>query len=71
MTARMDAGTSFGLVVLQTELERFKFLVRSFLRARIAKVGQCLSTNSTHISPFDQQNPAAGTMKPNQTKPNA
>lgn len=35
----MDAGTSFGLVVLQTELERFKFLVRSFLRARIAKVG--------------------------------
>jgi len=34
----MDAGTSFSLVVLQTELERFKFLVRSFLRARIAKV---------------------------------
>jgi len=37
-TSRMDAGTSFALVVIQTELERFKFLVRSFLRARIAKV---------------------------------
>lgn len=34
----MDAGTSFGLIVIQTELERFKFLVRSFLRARIAKI---------------------------------
>jgi len=34
----MDAGASFQLVVLQTELERFKFLVRSLLRARIAKV---------------------------------
>ena len=34
----MDAGTNFGLIVVQTEVERFKFLVRSFLRARIAKV---------------------------------
>jgi GINS complex subunit 4 len=31
--------SNFTLVILQTELERFKFLVRSFLRARIAKVG--------------------------------
>jgi len=34
----MDPKSNFTLVVLQTELERFKFLVRSFLRARIAKV---------------------------------
>lgn len=34
----MDPKSNFTLVILQTELERFKFLVRSFLRARIAKV---------------------------------
>ncbi len=34
----MDPKTSFRLVIIQTELERFKFLVRSYLRARIAKV---------------------------------
>jgi hypothetical protein len=34
----MDSKANFTLVILQTELERFKFLVRSFLRARIAKV---------------------------------
>ena len=39
-TGDMDPKTSFGVIVLQTELERFKFLVRAFLRARIAKVGQ-------------------------------
>lgn len=38
MTGNMDPRTNFSLVVLQTELERFKFLVRSYLRARIAKV---------------------------------
>lgn len=38
MTGDMDPRTNFSLVVLQTELERFKFLVRSYLRARIAKV---------------------------------
>ena len=38
MTATMDSKSNFTLVILQTELERFKFLVRSFLRARIAKV---------------------------------
>jgi GINS complex subunit 4 len=37
MTGTMDPKSNFTLVVLQTELERFKFLVRSFLRARIAK----------------------------------
>lgn len=34
----MDPKTNFRLILYQTELERFKFLVRSFLRARIAKV---------------------------------
>lgn len=37
-TGSMDPKTNFKLIILQTELERFKFLVRSFLRARIAKV---------------------------------
>jgi GINS complex subunit 4 len=31
-------GEGFSLVVLQTEMERCKFLVRSLLRARLAKV---------------------------------
>lgn len=37
-TGTMDPKTSFRLIIIQTELERFKFLLRSFLRARIAKV---------------------------------
>ncbi|TDZ30145.1 DNA replication complex GINS protein SLD5 [Colletotrichum spinosum] len=38
MTGDMDPKTNFALIVIQTELERFKFVVRSYLRARIAKV---------------------------------
>jgi GINS complex subunit 4 len=38
MTGDMDPTTNFALIVIQTELERFKFLVRSYLRARIAKI---------------------------------
>ncbi|KAK8206665.1 GINS complex subunit [Zalaria obscura] len=38
MTGNMDPKSNFSLIVIQTELERFKFLVRSFLRARIAKI---------------------------------
>lgn len=38
MTGDMDPKTNFALIVIQTELERFKFLVRSFLRSRIAKI---------------------------------
>ncbi|GAB7366657.1 hypothetical protein MBLNU230_g8640t1 [Neophaeotheca triangularis] len=41
LTGSMDPKANFKLVVIQTELERFKFLVRSFLRARIAKIDQC------------------------------
>lgn len=33
-----DNRTNFKLVILQTELERLKFLVRSYLRTRIAKL---------------------------------
>jgi len=33
----MEPKTNFALIVIQTELERYKFLVRSYLRARIAK----------------------------------
>jgi len=34
----MDPKTNFALIVIQTELERYKYLVRSYLRARIAKI---------------------------------
>lgn len=34
----MDPKTSFHLIIQQTELERYKYLVRSFLRARVAKI---------------------------------
>ena len=37
-TGNIDPKTNFRLIIIQTELERFKFLVRSFLRTRIAKV---------------------------------
>ncbi|KAF1984482.1 GINS complex, Sld5 component [Aulographum hederae CBS 113979] len=37
-TGDMDSKTNFKLIVIQTELERWKFLVRSLLRARIAKI---------------------------------
>ncbi|KAK2623931.1 hypothetical protein QTJ16_006565 [Diplocarpon rosae] len=38
MTGDMDPKTNFSLIVIQTEVERWKFLVRSYLRARIAKI---------------------------------
>ncbi|KAI5361997.1 Putative DNA replication complex GINS protein SLD5 [Septoria linicola] len=38
MTGSRDPSKNFTLVILQTELERMKFLVRSYLRARIAKI---------------------------------
>ncbi|KAI0172049.1 GINS complex, Sld5 component [Hypoxylon sp. FL1284] len=38
MTGDMDPKTNFALIVIQTELERYKYLVRSYLRARIAKI---------------------------------
>ncbi len=38
MTGDTDPKTNFALIVIQTELERYRYLVRSYLRARIAKV---------------------------------
>jgi GINS complex subunit 4 len=40
ITGSLDPASNFTLVILQTELERIKFLLRSYLRARIAKVGR-------------------------------
>ena len=34
----MDPKTNFGLIIIQTEVERWKFLMRSYLRCRIAKI---------------------------------
>lgn len=42
MTGDMDPKTNFALIVIQTELERAKYIVRSYLRARIAKVSYVL-----------------------------
>jgi GINS complex subunit 4 len=38
MTGDMDPKTNFSLIILQTEVERWKFLIRSLLRARISKI---------------------------------
>jgi len=51
MTGTQDPKSNFTLVILQTELERIKFLVRSFLRARIAKVMYSpITAHSRHTS---------------------
>lgn len=38
LTSSLDPTSNFSLVVLQTELERIKFLLRSFLRTRLSKM---------------------------------
>lgn len=38
----MDPKTNFSLIIIQTEVERWKFLVRSLLRARTAKIDKYL-----------------------------
>lgn len=40
MTGDMDPKTNFALIVIQTELERYKYIVRSYIRSRIAKVSE-------------------------------
>lgn len=50
MTGDMDPKTNFALIVIQTELERYKYLVRSFLRSRIAKVSCGLSSRSSPVT---------------------
>ncbi|KAH9861762.1 hypothetical protein J1614_011515 [Plenodomus biglobosus] len=49
-TGSMDPKTNFKLIIIQTELERFKFLVRSFLRARIKKI----DSHPLHIKALHQ-----------------
>ncbi|KAL9013898.1 MAG: hypothetical protein Q9173_001445 [Seirophora scorigena] len=57
----LDPKSNFRLIIVQTELERFKFLVRSFLRARIAKIDKYalyLLTNpaqSERLSPSERR----------------
>jgi hypothetical protein len=48
MNATADPSANFRLVIVQTELERFKFLIRSLLRARMAKVCTISSGLSTY-----------------------
>jgi GINS complex subunit 4 len=38
LTGNMEPKTNFSLIIIQTEVERWKFLIRSLLRARIAKI---------------------------------
>lgn len=37
-TGDLDPTANFRLILIQTELERVKYLVRAYLRARLAKV---------------------------------
>ncbi|KAL1609761.1 GINS complex subunit [Nothophoma quercina] len=57
-TGNMDPKTNFKLIVIQTELERFKFLVRSFLRARLKKIDQHpLHIRAQHTASLDTMQP--------------
>ena len=49
-TGNMDPAINFRLIIIQTELERFKFLVRSFLRIRLAKA-RCSPLRSVILRP--------------------
>lgn len=50
-TGIMDPRTNFNNIIIQTELERFKFMVRSLLRARIAKI----DSHALHYSMLDDK----------------
>ncbi|KAH8727876.1 hypothetical protein GQ44DRAFT_769935 [Phaeosphaeriaceae sp. PMI808] len=57
-TGDMDPKTNFKLIIIQTELERFKFLVRSFLRARIKKIDlHPLHIQTLHTASIDEPQP--------------
>jgi GINS complex subunit 4 len=57
-TGSMDPKTNFKLIIIQTELERFKFLVRSFLRARLKKIDQHpLHIRAQHTASLDTLQP--------------
>lgn len=55
-TGNMDPKTNFKVIILQTELERFKFLVRSLLRSRIAK----LDAHPLHYATLDSKESMLG-----------
>jgi hypothetical protein len=55
MNATADPSANFRLVIVQTELERFKFLVRSLLRARMAKV--CIMATTLLVFEADRYRP--------------
>ncbi|KAM7222113.1 putative DNA replication complex GINS protein SLD5 [Rhypophila decipiens] len=38
MTGNMNPKTNFALIVIQNELERYRFILRSYLRERIRKI---------------------------------
>lgn len=59
-TGNMDPKANFKLIIIQTELERFKFLVRSFLRARIKKI----DTHPLHILNLHRDDPSL--LSPNE-----
>lgn len=63
MTGDMDPKTNFALIVIQTELERYKYLVRSYLRARITKVSSgCREADGeSHVSSFADSRGGRGT----------
>ncbi|KAF2007785.1 DNA replication complex GINS protein sld5 [Amniculicola lignicola CBS 123094] len=54
-TGNLDPKANFKLIIIQTELERFKFLVRSFLRARIKKI----DTHPLHLLALHQNPPSS------------
>ncbi|OAL01431.1 GINS complex, Sld5 component [Phaeosphaeriaceae sp. SRC1lsM3a] len=57
-TGNMDPKTNFRLIIVQTELERFKFLVRSFVRARLKKIHQHpLHLQALHNTSVDSPQP--------------
>ncbi|KAL6714601.1 GINS complex subunit [Lecanora helva] len=65
-TGNPDPRANFRLIILQTELERYKYLIRSLLRARIAKIDKYamhyLSTttnNTSSSSPTPDPNPSS------------
>ena len=43
-TGNPDPSTNFRLIIIQTELERIKFLVRAYLQIRLAKVSTMLQS---------------------------
>ncbi|KAK6438434.1 GINS complex subunit [Oleoguttula sp. CCFEE 5521] len=59
LTSTNNPGLKSTLVIYQTELERVKFLLRSYLRARLAKIDayphHSLALPSSHLSPLETQ----------------